>query len=92
MPSFKRFKERLRGAVQPKVETNKSPKLASISEKIRSFFGLKTTVTEQTEKLKGMTKLELDQYAEKYNIYLDRRQTKANMINEFLTKLKKGEK
>jgi hypothetical protein len=44
------------------------------------------------EVLESMSKMELDVYAhEKENIELDRRRTKTNMINEFLTKLKKGE-
>jgi hypothetical protein len=71
------------------VETSK---LELVSSKIKSIFGFRPsndmTIEEHQEKIKSMTKLELDQYAEKYDIYLDRRKTKANMINEFIEKLK----
>jgi hypothetical protein len=35
-----------------------------------------------------MTKAEIDMYAEEHGIILDRRQTKFNMITEFIQKLK----
>ena len=57
----------------------------------KAMFGFQKqtlSIKEHAEKIKGMTKLELDQYAEQYDIYLDRRQTKPNMINEFINKLK----
>jgi len=41
------------------------------------------------QKWKSMTKRELDEYAHEHDhIELDRRQTKPNMIKEFLSKLK----
>jgi len=62
-----------------------------LSTKLKSVFGFRKntlTVEEHADKIKSMTKLELDQYAEHYDIFLDRRQTKQNMINEFIQKLK----
>lgn len=38
--------------------------------------------------IQGMTKLELDRYAEDFDIYLDRRRTLDGMISEFIEKLK----
>ena len=62
-----------------------------LSSKLKAVFGFQKetlTVEEHSENIEGMTKLELDEYAEKYDIYLDRRQNKQNMINEFIQKLK----
>jgi len=65
----------------------------TLSEKAKSIFaGFKNrpslTVEDHVKKIKGMSKAELDKYAENYEIYLDRRQNKTNMINEFIQKLK----
>jgi len=44
---------------------------------------------EDISKWEEMDKLELDEYAHNHDgIELDRRQTKSNMVKEFLTKLK----
>ena len=43
--------------------------------------------SEDTHKLKSMTKAEIDMHAENYGIKLDRRQTKFNMIAEFIQKI-----
>jgi hypothetical protein len=74
--------EELTQAVLPEVET--------LSTKLKSVFGFKKAVSlaEHMTKIEGMTKRDLDEYAEQYEIYLDRRKTKENMINEFIQKLK----
>jgi len=64
---------------------------APLSEKIIAVFGFNQknlSIDEHYKAIEGMTKVQLDEYAEKYDIYLDRRQTKPNMINEFIQKLK----
>jgi hypothetical protein len=72
----------------PMAET---PIIESLSSRLKAVFGSKKpslAAEEHVEKLKGMTKAELDDYAINYGIELDRRQTKPNMINEFIQKLK----
>jgi hypothetical protein len=46
------------------------------------------SVEQHLKTIDGMLKQEIDDYALSYGIELDRRQTKPNMINEFITKLK----
>jgi hypothetical protein len=46
------------------------------------------SIEQHMANIDGMLKQELDDYALSYGIELDRRQTKQNMINEFITKLK----
>ena len=41
----------------------------------------------EVSKLKSMTKVEIDGYASEHGIQLDRRQTKFNMITEFIQKI-----
>jgi hypothetical protein len=41
----------------------------------------------ETSKLESMTKVEIDDYAAEHGIQLDRRQTKFNMITEFIQKI-----
>ena len=63
----------------------------TLSSKLKAVFGFQKqtlSIEEHAEKIKGMTKAELDEYAEQYGIELDRRQTKPNMVNEFIQKLK----
>jgi len=52
-----------------------------------AFSGLVDVVTEK-KKLNKMTKVELEGYARGEGIELDRRKTKANMIEDYLQKLK----
>ena len=77
---------------QPAVEDVVSETTTdTLSSKLKAVFGFQKktlTIEEHAENIEGMTKTELDEYAEKYDIYLDRRQTKPNMINEFIQKLK----
>jgi hypothetical protein len=46
------------------------------------------SIEQHLKNIDGMLKQELDDYALNYGIELDRRQTKPNMVNEFITKLK----
>ena len=46
------------------------------------------SIEQHLKNIDGMLKQELDNYALNYGIELDRRQTKPNMVNEFITKLK----
>lgn len=46
------------------------------------------SIEQHLKNIDGMLKKELDDYALNYGIELDRRQTKPNMANEFITKLK----
>jgi hypothetical protein len=64
---------------------------SSLSEKIKAVFGFNKgglSIEDHVKAIEGMTKDQLDNYAEQYDIYLDRRRTKENMINEFIQKLK----
>jgi hypothetical protein len=64
---------------------------ASLSEKIKAVFGFNKgglSIEDHVKAIENMTKDQLDNYAEQYDIYLDRRRTKENMINEFIQKLK----
>jgi hypothetical protein len=73
------------------ITSNDPPIVEVLLSKLKDVFGFhenNLTAEEHAKKIKDMTKLELDKYAEQYNIYLDRRQTKQNMINEFIQKLK----
>lgn len=104
MPSFTRFRkihnkdkqETPEVSEQPIVEEDVIEEVSetpteTLSSKLKSVFGFQKktlSIEEHAEKIKGMTKTELDEYAEQYDIYLDRRQTKPNMINEFIQKLK----
>lgn len=104
MPSLKRFLKMLNTANEKAptdtvksesvgdTETVTSSKIEQVSTKLKSIFGSfsssELTIEDHKEKIRNMTKLELDQYAEKYDIYLDRRRTKENMIKEFIEKLK----
>ncbi len=102
--SFKKFKTRLYKSVenQPAVENDKldvkkelvqaiEPKAEALSTKLKSMFGFKDatlTVEDHMKNIEKMTKAQLGEYAEQYEINLDRRRTKENMINEFIQKLK----
>ena len=46
------------------------------------------SIEQHLKNIDGMLKQELNDYALNYGIELDRRQTKPNMVNEFITKLK----
>jgi hypothetical protein len=46
------------------------------------------SIEQHLKNIDGMLKQELDNYALKYGIELDRRQTRPNMVKEFITKLK----
>jgi hypothetical protein len=46
------------------------------------------SIEQHLKNIDGMLKKELGDYALNYGIELDRRQTKPNMVNEFITKLK----
>lgn len=65
-------------------------KIVTLSTKLETAFGFKRQMTldEHMNKIDGMSKMELDEYAKDYDIELDRRQTKRNMIDEFIQKLK----
>lgn len=71
--------------------------IQKIKDAVKSFFGfdnedtiLTSTGKLKVEDLRKMTKLEIDNYVEhEFDIFLDRRQTKENMIKELQTKIKK---
>ena len=89
MTSLKRFRKILSGEPTKKI-VDETP-TETLSSKLKSGFGFQKktlTIEEHAEKIKGITKAELNEYAKKYDIDLDRRQTKPNMINEFIQKLK----
>jgi hypothetical protein len=46
------------------------------------------SIEQHLKNIDGMLKQELDDYALNYGIELDRRQTRPNMVNDFITKLK----
>lgn len=46
------------------------------------------SIEEHMINIDGMMKQELDDYALDYGIEIDRRQSRANMVTEFITKLK----
>jgi hypothetical protein len=85
MTSLTRFKQKLRGETPEKTE----PKLEEWLELVTE---VEETVVEEIDleiEPESMTKTELDEYAlEAHGIQLDRRQTKINMITEFIQKLK----
>jgi hypothetical protein len=59
---------------------------------VKSVFGGFTkanlTIEDHMINIEKMTKPQIGDYAEGYEIHLDRRRTKENMINEFIQKLK----
>jgi hypothetical protein len=66
-------------------------KVETLSTDVKSAFGFnkkELTIEEHITKIEKMTKAQLHDYAKKYEIYLDRKRTKENMINEFIQKLK----
>lgn len=63
--------------------------ISRLIDNIKNLFGIVSESSLREEDLRTMTKIELDEYAEnEFGIYLDRRQTKENMINELRTKIK----
>jgi hypothetical protein len=98
--SFTRFKKLIDNRKETIIEDNIIFDDVSVEEIIEEFNSEDLAQSESfseedissTEeiilKIKKMTKIELDEYAEKYEIQLDRRKTKNNMIEEFIQKLK----
>jgi hypothetical protein len=92
MTSLNRFKQRLRGEFPTKEQPQLSNWLELVTEPLQDIP--ESGIIEEPEcdavvKVEEMTKAELDAYAaEKHGIQLDRRQTKINMITEFIQKLK----
>lgn len=90
MTSLTRFKQRLRGEKPVKEE----PKLDEWLKMVTEIEAETQIVNEENDAIdleidpKSMTKLEIDEYALENGIQLDRRQTKQNMITEFIQKLK----
>lgn len=73
--SFERFKARLRGDLDEIVSTN-------TAEEKDDFL----------DRVSDMSKLEIDRYVEEnFDIHLDRRQSKKNMIKEFKSLFNKGD-
>jgi len=98
MTSLTRFKQRLHGELPKKSGVQESTseleawmKLVTTAQEIEATVSSEDTDKDETEieKFESMTKAELDLYAaEKHGIQLDRRQSKPNMITEFIQKLK----
>jgi len=103
MTSLNRFKQRLRGELAREELPQPSPELVidtvepviveteqlvivdipdSISEDV-----IEDEEPAEMSKLESMTKVEIDGYAAEHGIQLDRRQTKFNMITEFIQKI-----
>jgi hypothetical protein len=92
MSSLDRFKQRLRGEI-PVKQTKEQPQLGDwlqlVTETVQDVPETNIAEHDITVKAEEMTKAELDAYAaENHGIQLDRRQTKLNMITEFIQKLK----
>jgi hypothetical protein len=68
------------------VETIKASPEESIVEEIFDD----EIESDMSHKLQSMTKAEIDMYAEEHGIILDRRQTKFNMIAEFIQKIQEN--
>jgi hypothetical protein len=103
MTSLTRFRQRLRGELPKKSGVQESSQeleewvklVTNAHEAENSAIAEEPTEmpienTDETEidNLETMTKMELDLYAEEHGIQLDRRQSKFNMITEFIQKLK----
>lgn len=102
MTSLSRFRQRLSGEPQVKITANKSQsdlvewvKLVTeieTQEQINSPQEIELDIADEEfaleVDLESMTKVELDNHALDNGIQLDRRQSKKNMINEFIQKLK----
>jgi uncharacterized HAD superfamily protein len=98
--SFTRFKKLLHNRKETIIEDNIIFDDVSVEEIMEEFNSENlaqsesfseediSSIEEIILKIKKMTKIELDEYAEKYEIQLDRRKTKNNMIEEFIQKLK----
>jgi hypothetical protein len=86
MTSLTRFIQKLYSYLSKKdtpIFFEASPEVAIVEE----IFDDETE-SDISNKLQSMTKAEIDMYAEEHGIILDRRQTKFNMITEFIQKLK----
>lgn len=75
--SFKKFKQRL--------DIKNAP--STVDEAVND---VEQVAPVQHVDIEELTKKQLDRHAIAYNIKLDRRQSKSNMIKEFLEKLKGG--
>lgn len=93
MTSLKKFKQRLRGEpskeerpLEIKPELVKEPIAEEVvAEDIEQVSDVAEPL--EVSKLESMTKTEIDGYAAEHGIQLDRRQSKFNMITEFIQKI-----
>lgn len=102
MTSLKKFKQRLHGELvkserpidaqqklmqEPKAKETEEVSIVDVAEVEIEDIEDVTEDAVEVSKLESMTKTEIDGYAAEHGIQLDRRQSKFNMITEFIQKI-----